>query len=117
MEKINGDTLRGHLDAMVLAALSTSEAHGYEIMRRLEGRGCGMLELKEGTLYPALYRLEEAGHIRGRWEDKPPGIRGPRRRTYRLTSKGRRQLVQQQEKWREFVRVVGQLMGAEPCVS
>jgi PadR family transcriptional regulator, regulatory protein PadR len=115
MKKISGDTLRGHLETMVLAALAHGEAHGYEIMRRLEERGCGLLELKEGTLYPALYRLEEAGHIRGRWEGKPPGLRGPRRRTYHLTPKGRRELSDQKKTWHEFVRVVGQLIGAERC--
>lgn len=117
MNEISGDTLRGHLDAMVLAALLRGEAHGYEIMRRLEDRGCGLLELKEGTLYPSLYRLEEAGHISGRWEGKPPGVRGPRRRTYRLTSRGRKKLAREQETWRVFVRVVGQLIGGEPCTS
>ena len=117
MDKISGDRLRGHLETMVLAALAHGEAHGYEIMRRLEERGCGLLELKEGTLYPALYRLEEAGHIRGRWEGKPSGIRGPRRRTYCLTPRGRKQLIHQQNTWQEFVRVVGQIIGAESCTS
>jgi len=110
MNKISGDTLRGHLETMVLAALARGEAHGYEITRRLEARGSGLLELQEGTLYPALYRLEAAGHIRGRWEEKPAGIRGPRRRTYRLTPKGRRELALRQENWRSFVNVVGAIL-------
>jgi DNA-binding PadR family transcriptional regulator len=112
MNEISGDTLRGHLEMMVLAVLSHGEAHGYEIARRLEEHGSGLLELKEGTLYPALYRLEEAGHIRGRWEEKPTGIRGPRRRTYRLTPKGLRELALRQESWRRFVNVVGGILEA-----
>jgi DNA-binding PadR family transcriptional regulator len=110
MAKISGDTLRGHLETMVLAALARGEAHGYEITRRLEGWGSGLLNLQEGTLYPALYRLEGAGCIRGRWEEKPAGIRGPRRRTYRLTSKGRKELSRRQESWRSFVTVVGGIL-------
>ncbi len=69
MQKIEGDTLRGHLEGMVLAALSRGEAHGFEVLRRLEELGCGALSLKEGTLYPVLYRLEEAGLVRAAWED------------------------------------------------
>ena len=56
MESIHGDKLRGHLETMVLSTLEQGEAHGLEILRRLEEAGCGLLRLKEGSLYPALYR-------------------------------------------------------------
>ena len=70
MEPINGDKLRGHLEVMILSSLERGEAHGLEILRRLEEAGCGLLRLKEGSLYPALYRLEAAGdQIRGRWAE------------------------------------------------
>ena len=61
MQKIEGDALRGHLENLILAVLARGEAHGLEILRRLESAGCGALTLKEGTLYPALYRMEESG--------------------------------------------------------
>src|SRR5947208_4895114 len=92
MSAIDGDKLRGHLETLILATLEKGEAHGLEILRRLELAGCGLLQLKEGSLYPALYRLESTGKVRAVWEKQPPGRRGARRRIYRLTTKGRRTL-------------------------
>jgi PadR family transcriptional regulator, regulatory protein PadR len=112
MQKIERDALRGHLEAMVLAALERGEAHGFELLRRLEGLGSGALTLKEGTLYPVLYRLEEAGLLRGQWEDDSQGRRGPRRRIYRLTDKGKRDLARRREDWTQFVSIVGRILGA-----
>lgn len=93
MQRIEGDTLRGHLEGMVLASLERGEAHGFEVLRRLEEQGYGALSLKEGTLYPVLYRLEGAGFVRAAWEDESSGRRGPRRRIYQLTEKGSRELA------------------------
>jgi DNA-binding PadR family transcriptional regulator len=111
MQRIERDALRGHLEGMVLAALERGEAHGFEVLRRLEELGCGALVLKEGTLYPVLYRLEEAGLVRGDWEDDSQGRRGPRRRIYRLTDRGRRDLTRRREDWSQFVTVVGRILG------
>src|SRR5262245_43109053 len=112
MEPISGDSLRGHLETMALAALERGEAHGFEILRRLQEAGCGALRLKEGSLYPALYRLEEAGLIRSAWEDGAGNRRGPRRRIYRITRKGTRRLAEGREEWRRFVSVIGGILGA-----
>ncbi len=117
MGKISGDTLRGHVETLALAALERGEAHGFEILRRLRERGRGILELKEGTLYPALYRLEEAGCICGEWEDNERRHRGPRRRIYRLTRKGRKELAARRGEWKSFVRVVGEIVGGQPCAT
>ena len=76
MKGIEGDKLRGHLETLILSVLERGDAHGLEILRRLEVLGCGLLRLKEGSLYPALYRLEEAGKIAGLWEEEPHGRRG-----------------------------------------
>jgi PadR family transcriptional regulator PadR len=111
MQKIEGDTLRGHLEGMVLAALARGEAYGFEVLRRLEELGCGALSLKEGTLYPVLYRLEEAGLLRAEWE-ADSGRRGPRRRIYHLTQKGRHDLARHREAWAQFVTIVGGILGA-----
>src|SRR3974377_987637 len=92
MEAIQGDKLRGHPEAMVLSTLERGEAHGLEILHRLEEAGCGLLRLKEGSLYPALYRLEADGAVKAVWEAEPHGRRGARRRIYRLTPNGQRQL-------------------------
>ena len=112
MEPISGDSLRGHLETMALAVLERGEAHGFEVLRRLEEAGCGALKLKEGSLYPALYRLEAAGLIRSSWEDGPVHRRGPRRRVYQLTKKGTRRLADGREEWRNFVTVIGGILGA-----
>ena len=112
MEAIQGDKLRGHLEAMILSTLERGEAHGLEILHRLDEAGCGLLRLKEGSLYPALYRLEAAGEVKAAWEAEPHGRRGARRRIYHLTPKGQRQLDSGRVEWREFVRVLGGILGA-----
>ena len=104
--------MRGHLETMVLSVLEQRETHGFEILRGLEVAGCGALRLKEGSLYPALYRLEESGHVCARWEESDNGRRGPRRRIYRITKKGKRTLAQGREDWRQFVKVIGGIVGA-----
>lgn len=112
MQQISGNTLRGHLETMVLAVLERGDAHGFEVLRGLEEAGCGALRLKEGSLYPALYRLEQSGHVRGRWEEATRGRRGPRRRIYRLTQKGTRKLAEGRHEWQHFVDVIGAIVGA-----
>ena len=112
MEAIHGDKLRGHLETMVLSTLEQGEAHGLEILRRLEDAGCGLLRLKEGSLYPALYRLEAAGEVKAVWEQEPHGRRGARRRIYRLTAKGQRKLDAGRVEWQQFVRILGGILGA-----
>jgi PadR family transcriptional regulator, regulatory protein PadR len=112
MQAIDGDKLRGHLETLILATLERGEAHGLEILHRLEAGGCGLLKLKEGSLYPALYRLETAGEVRAVWEKGQHGRRGARRRIYSLTSKGGRRLAQSRGEFKQFVSVIGALLGA-----
>jgi DNA-binding PadR family transcriptional regulator len=104
MGAIQGDELRGHLER--------GEPHGLEILHRLEEAGCGLLRLKEGPLYPALYRLETAGAVKAVWEPEPHGRRGARRRIYGLTPKGRRQLDAGRAEWRQFAHILGGILGA-----
>jgi DNA-binding PadR family transcriptional regulator len=112
MKEIAGDKLRGHLETLILATLEQGEAHGLEILRRLELRGCGLLRLKEGSLYPALYRLETSGEVQGVWEKEQHGRRGARRRIYRLTAKGGRRLKQGRSEWQTFVETLGSILGS-----
>jgi DNA-binding PadR family transcriptional regulator len=118
MPEIHGDALRGHLEALILSALRRGEAHGFEILRRLEAAGSGALRLKEGSLYPALYRMESARLIQGAWESRSLAAasarRGPRRRVYQLTSKGRARLQQARQEFDHFVTVIGGILGATP---
>jgi PadR family transcriptional regulator PadR len=112
MREITGDKLRGHVETAILAALENSEAHGLKIVKRIEAAGSGALKLKEGSLYPALYRLEEAGLVKGQWEGETVRRRGARRRLYRLTKKGKRQLSQGRQEWVNFVTIMSNVLGA-----
>ena len=97
---------------MALAALERGEAHGFEVWRRLEAAGRGALQLREGSLYPALYRLETAGEVKAVWESEPHGRRGARRRIYTLTARGHRKLAAGRVEWQQFVHVLGGIVGA-----
>lgn len=112
MDEISGDLLRGHLDSLVLSVLERGEAHGLEILKRLEQSGCGLLKLKEGSLYPALHRLEADGAVKAVWEEGDHGRRGARRRIYKLTPRGHRTLEKGRAQWTQFVAVVGPILGA-----
>lgn len=92
------NALRGHLDAMVLAAVEHEPLHGYAVMEALRERSGGAVDLPTGTLYPALRRLERAGYLRSEWST----VNGRRRRTYQLTGAGRRALVAERSEWRDF---------------
>jgi PadR family transcriptional regulator, regulatory protein PadR len=111
MDAIHGDHLRGHLETMILSTLEAGDAHGMEIIRRLEEAGCGLLRLKEGSLYPALYRLEGNGLVVGKVAQDATGQRGPKPRHYRLTNKGRRELARGRAQWHQFVAVIGSIVG------
>jgi DNA-binding PadR family transcriptional regulator len=78
----------------------------------MEEAGCGLLRLKEGSLYPALYRLEAAGEVKAVWESGPHGRRGAPRRIYCLTAKGQGNLKAARKEWQQFVYVVGGILGA-----
>ncbi len=91
-----------NLDLLLLAALGEGPAHGYRISELLRERSNGVLEFPEGTIYPALHRLERNGLLESRWVR----AEGRRRRVYRLTRRGRTALAGQRREWREFSRAV-----------
>lgn len=106
---MSGEALKGHLDLLLLAALREHPAHGYAIIDHLRSRSGGTFDLPEGTIYPALHRLERQGLIASEWSDAS----GRRRRVYRLTPRGRRGLRQKAKAWHSFARgVTGALEGA-----
>jgi PadR family transcriptional regulator, regulatory protein PadR len=106
--RMAGDLLRGHLDGLLLAVLSDGPGHGYEIGRRLVQRSGGELAIPEGSLYPALHRLERAGLVRSAWSMHDRR----RRRVYRLTSAGRRAMQTSQREWRAFATAVERVLGS-----
>jgi PadR family transcriptional regulator PadR len=92
------ESLKGHLDMLLLAAVSTAPAHGYGLVVRMRELSGGALDLPEGTIYPALYRLERAGLVASEWATVGRRLR----RTYRLTDAGREALAGQVRDWRRF---------------
>jgi len=110
LSAIQGNQIRGHLETMLLSILEQGEGHGFELVKRLEARGCGLLRLKEGSIYPVLYRLEKSGLVRACWEPENTNRRGPRRRIYRLTGRGKKALEAGRAEWADFVSVVGPIV-------
>jgi PadR family transcriptional regulator PadR len=94
--------LRGYLDPIILAVLAEGPLHGYAVIEELKARSGGQLDLPEGTVYPALHRLERRGLLRSAWTK----AEGRRRRNYRLTTSGRRELESKTREWRAFARVM-----------
>lgn len=94
-ERINAQTLKGHLEALILKALEPGPAHGYAIVQQLRARSDGTFDLPEGTIYPALHRLEKATLVKSRWAE----VSGRRRRVYTLTRKGKAQLAAKETEW------------------
>ena len=97
MGKINKDQLLGKLDLLVLRILACGESmHGYAIAERIEQISNNALQVGEGSLYPALHRMDEAGWIRSEWA---PSENNRRARYYRITTAGRRQLAEEETEW------------------
>lgn len=99
---MKGEALKGHLDLLIMAAVDGAPLHGYAIIESLRRRSDGLFDLPEGTVYPALHRLEQAGLLASGWST----VNGRRRRVYRLTRKGRRAMARQTAEWRQFAGAV-----------
>jgi transcriptional regulator len=101
------DLPQGTLDLLVLGVLSTGEMHGWGIAQRLSLVSKEALQLQEGTLYPALYRMEAKGWIASEWAASENNRRA---KYYRLTKAGRKQLEAQKEGWERLTAIVAQVM-------
>lgn len=104
---MEAEMLKGHLDSIVLAALSSGPAHGYAIIESIKERSGRAFDLPEGTIYPALHRLENGGLLSSRWVKAESGRR---RRVYALTKRGERALTERQALWARFSDAVGRLL-------
>lgn len=101
------DALNGQLDPMILATVADEPAHGYAIVQRLKTRSGGAFELAEGTIYPALHRLERDGLLSSSWSAE--GRR--RRRVYRITRNGRATFETRRREWTLFSQAVEAVFG------
>jgi len=99
---VRAETLKGHLDALLLAVLADGPRHGYGVIEALRAGSGGQFDLPKGTIYPALHRLEQAGLVHGTWSNQT----GRQRRVYELTPVGRRRLGAERTAWREFAAAV-----------
>jgi PadR family transcriptional regulator, regulatory protein PadR len=97
------DLLQGTLDLLILKTLRTQALHGWGISKRIREISGEVLQINQGSLYPALYRLEDAGWIEAEWGISPEGRRA---KFYTLTTKGKKQLADEQAEWRLFSRAV-----------
>src|SRR4029077_6991680 len=105
------DLLKGTLEMLVLNAVSMGPLHGYGVLLRIQQISNNRLEIQQGSLYPALYRLEHEGWIAGEWGQSENKRRA---RFYKLTAAGRRRLEAETKKWSHFAEVVGAIMKTSP---
>ena len=105
------DLLQGTLDMLVLKAVSLGPLHGYGVLLRIQQISQNRLSIQQGSLYPALYRLEHQGWIAGDWGESENKRRA---RFYRLTAAGRRRLNAEAKKWNQFADVVEAILSSMP---
>ncbi len=96
------DQVKGHLDLMLLRVLQDGPAHGYAVITALRERSGGSFDLPEGTVYPALHRLEEGDLLTSEWQ----AVGGRRRRIYQVTRQGMAALATERSRWSTFVSAV-----------
>jgi PadR family transcriptional regulator, regulatory protein PadR len=108
---MEGEMLKGHLDMIVLAALAAGPAHGYAVIEEIRRKSRQAFDLPEGTIYPALHRLEQTVLLASRWVTAESGRR---RRVYALTRRGERALVGHRAVWQQFSGAIGALLAGTP---
>lgn len=107
---MRGQALKGHLALLLLAVLADGAKHGYALIEELRERSGNTFDLPEGTVYPALHRLENAGYLTSDWSV----VQGRRRRTYRLTDRGRGALGEQSRAWSQFSEAMARVLKGVP---
>jgi DNA-binding PadR family transcriptional regulator len=107
---MRADRLRGHVEMLLLAVLASGPAHGYALSAELRRRSNGRLAIVEGSLYPALHRLEGAGLVTSATED----VDGRRRRRYQLTPEGKTALDEEMRSWDQFKDCVDDVLREIP---
>jgi DNA-binding PadR family transcriptional regulator len=101
------ERVKGHLELLILSVLNGGEGHGYEVIAELRRRSSGNFDLPEGTVYPALHRLEGEGLLRSEWATRD----GRRRRVYSLTASGVAALTERTQEWRHFSISMSNVLG------
>jgi len=105
------ELLQGTLDMLILKAVSLGPLHGYGVLLRIQQISGEQLEIQQGSLYPALYRLEHQGLISSEWGESENNRKA---KYYQLTAAGRRQLRSETEKWNKMADVIAGILGTTP---
>jgi transcriptional regulator len=105
--KSKGDLVQGTLDMLILRTLQRESMHGFAIAKSIEQRSEEVLRVEEGSLYPALYRLELQGLVKSEWGHAATGHRA---KYYRLSTAGRKRLTTEQESWARMIRAIAKVM-------
>ena len=104
------ELLKGNTETLILSLLTENTMYGYQIVKEMGQRSSGYFRFKEGTLYPALHRLEKSGLVQGQWKEASTGVP---RRYYQITAKGEQVLTERLEEWRRFSTAVNLVMLSE----
>jgi PadR family transcriptional regulator PadR len=104
------ELIKGSFDSLILCLLDQQPMYGYQIIKELERKSEGYFRFKEGTLYPALHRLEQAGLIEGKWQMLP---NGRQRRYYNITEKGLHSLEAKRNQWLDFLAAMNLIIQPE----
>ncbi len=108
---MSNQQLKGHLEALILATLEIRPAYGYSILESLRTSSAGVFDLPEGTIYPALHRLEDAGLVKSTHEM----VDGRQRRVYHLVAAGYGSLEKSRKSWQEFSAAVTNILAVNPA--
>jgi PadR family transcriptional regulator PadR len=104
------ELIKSNIDSLLLCLISGQPMYGYQIIKELKDRSRGYFNFKEGTLYPALHRLEKSDLIEGKWQSLPSG---QQRKYYYITEKGYASLAQQRNSWKEFLNAMNMIIRPE----
>jgi PadR family transcriptional regulator PadR len=104
------ELIKGNFDSLILCLLNQQPMYGYQIIKELEHKSEGYFHFKEGTLYPALHRLEQTGLIEGKWQMLP---NGRQRRYYHITEKGLHGLEAKRSQWLDFLAAMNLIIKPE----
>lgn len=109
MDGINPELLRGSMELIVLSTLSSGKKYGYLIQATLLKSSAEVIDMKPGTLYPILHKLEKQGWVKSKWENET----GRRRKWYELTPLGRKQFKSQTDEWWRYVECLRHILGSQ----
>ncbi|WP_078380480.1 PadR family transcriptional regulator [Sutcliffiella halmapala] len=104
----NRELVKGSTSLILLQLLAEKDMYGYEIVKEMEARSGNVLQVKEGTLYPALHKLEKQLYIEAYWREPD---KGPARKYYRITDEGKTILKEKTSEWQDFVKTIDKVIG------